>query len=93
MYCGECLGDITTGDTSLMYELVVYASNEPYEVQPIITPEWWRWYDIFRTWLEYKLPPLLTGVISLFKKRQSPVDVKQRNKQKRRMFVQKLRAT
>jgi len=94
MYCGDDWDNTTTATTDVVwYEFTTYHAGDNFEIQSEVIPKWWKWYDIFRTWAEPALLPLMIGVINFFNRNQSPVDVKQRKKQKRRMFVQKLRAT
>lgn len=55
-------------------------------------PKWWRWYDVFRTWAKPKLLRLLDGSHQPMRRVQERHPVAQHRRQKRRMYVQRLRA-
>lgn len=93
----ECITG--TGANTYMYvaetrEPIYITEPGAYEMAYIPTvPKWWKWYDIFRTWKELKLLPMLSGHVFINRRVQEPLSATQRAKQKRRMFLQKLRAS
>jgi len=74
-----------------IYEFKYVYCDEPIAYDPMpVVPKNWRWYDVFRTWKKLELLYLVlfsSNVLMLVKNIQS---IRQRNKQKRRSYVQKL---
>ena len=82
--------DRGTGTTNEYRYMYVHSSVE--ELLNILpsTPKGWKWYDIFRASLVIKVLPILSGVRAKIRRVQERVCARQRAKQKRRMFVQKI---
>lgn len=69
-----------------------YPCDCDYDPVFAIEPKAWRWYDVFRTWAKLKL--LRMGVVAhqVIRRVQERRSRRQRTKQKRRMYLQKLRS-
>ena len=74
--------------TATRYYYTTPARWEP----PPSPPKWWRWYDVFRTWEKPKLLRLLDGSRTKARRVQERYPIGQRRQQKRRAYVQALRA-
>ena len=55
-------------------------------------PKWWRWYDVFRTPSRPKSLLLLDRVVTPLRRVQERYPEGQRRRQKRRAYIQRLRA-
>ena len=55
-----------------------------------VIPKWWRWYDIFRTWVKPKQLRLLDGTRRVMLRIQERYPIGQRRKQKRRAYVHRI---
>ncbi len=55
-------------------------------------PKWWRWYDVFRTPSRPKSLRLLDRVVTPLRRVQERYPEGQRRQQKRRAYIQRLRA-
>jgi hypothetical protein len=92
----------TTAAVSVVQQMRVYVTSPPSTAVPVLsvagpsprptprTPKNWRWYDVFRTWAHVRVPQLPDVAGTVLRRTQCPVDVKQRKKQKRRKYLQKL---
>ena len=85
----------TDGGTETTTEYIyIYVHSSVEDLLNILpsVPKGWKWYDIFRVLLVVKVLPILSGVRAKIRRVQERVCARQRAKQKRRMFVQKIYA-
>lgn len=92
VFDGTCTTTSTTDPWGQHGRIYIYSTSSIKWIElKVVVPKWWRWYDIFRTWVKPKQLRLLTGVRRAILRVQERYPIRQHWAQKRRMYIQKLR--